>query len=311
MSTYEHTVKLRQKEDAKKSRLSPSLASNAKNKNNLRSEQQNKISTISNQVDSPPLDAKRDSPPPPPIFSVTNESGGILPALPPLPPLKHTPQRNKMSNAHGADLFDLNGAKLNDKPLNKSLNTSLNNTNTNASRMEHALPCITPKKHYLELNDMQSDSRDSSSFPTNRTDVDATDSTYQSLQTHSNERRTANITNSSIIKLPKLEDDSNRISALSSTLESKRKHRKQLVNLSSSPPSLSNRSTPEPNTVHSKVKYLNSSNLKKLDNQSSRLSEVKAAEFRTLKNYTPTSDSDDDIIIGTKQFNSNSYASNA
>ena len=300
MSTYEHTVKMRQKEDAKKSEMS--AFNNQTNKGTKNSIQLNgKLSTISSKIESPPLDIKQENLP---KLNIENESGGILPSLPPLsqlPPLKNNPRirNNTTDQVYDNKAFDLHeiNTSINDKSF-KSLNTSSNN---HILSLDHTLPCIMPNKHYLELN---SDSRDSSTFHTNRTDVDFTESTYQSMQTNtnSNEKRTSNI-----IKLPKLQDDTRAtISSLSSNLESKRRQRKQLIHLSTSPPNLSNRSTPESKHENGNVKYLNSSNLKKLDsnfaNRSSNELE-NSTDFRTLKSYTPSSDSDDDIVIGNKQFN--------
>jgi hypothetical protein len=107
--------------------------------------------------------------------------------------------------------------------------------------------------------------------------------------------------------------DDNRltISALSDTLENKRKRRKQLLNLSATPQSnMSNSSSPEPQLLKpnssTSIKYLNSSNLNKFNT----LSQAEKSNFRDLKNVTPSTtadgqDSDDDIIIGNNKTKSN------
>jgi hypothetical protein len=306
MSTYEHTVKLRQKEDEKKTQ--PNLNSNRKASiaNFAKNNQKEMISIISKaqiRPPTPPIVLKHELPPInishiDPNLGEGAESDEIKQSLPPLPPLKMTSNNNqRLKN------------KLN------SLDDSLNASNSdkkykNNHSIDHALPCIMPQKNYLDLNEiMNSESRDSSYFsgyPTNRTDV-------EQLNTDSDQNNRERKTASNIIKLPPMPTDDNRltISALSDTLENKRKRRKQLLNLSATPQSnMSNSSSPEPQLLKpnssTSIKYLNSSNLNKFNT----LSQAEKSNFRDLKNVTPSTtadgqDSDDDIIIGNNKTKSN------
>jgi hypothetical protein len=308
MSTYEHTVKLRQKEDEKKTQ--PNLNSNRKASiaNFAKNNQKEMISIISKaqtRPPTPPIVLKHELPPInishiDPNLGDGAESDDIKQSLPPLPPLKMTSNNNqRLKN------------KLN------SLDDSLNVSNSdkkykNNQSIDHALPCIMPQKNYLDLNEiMNSESRDSSYFsgyPTNRTDV-------EQLNTDSDQNNRERKTASNIIKLPPMPTDDNRLtmSALSDTVENKRKRRKQLLNLSATPQSnMSNSSSPEPqllqpiNNSSTSIKYLNSSNLNKFNT----LSQTEKSNFRDLKNVTPSTtvdgqDSDDDIIIGNKNTKTN------
>jgi hypothetical protein len=308
MSTYEHTVKLRQKEDEKKTQ--PNLNSNRKASiaNFAKNNQKEMISIISKaqtRPPTPPIVLKHELPPInishiDPNLGDGAESDDIKQSLPPLPPLKMTSNNNqRLKN------------KLN------SLDDSLNVSNSdkkykNNQSIDHALPCIMPQKNYLDLNEiMNSESRDSSYFsgyPTNRTDV-------EQLNTDSDQNNRERKTASNIIKLPPMPTDDNRLtmSALSDTLENKRKRRKQLLNLSATPQSnMSNSSSPEPqllqpiNNSSTSIKYLNSSNLNKFNT----LSQTEKSNFRDLKNVTPSTtvdgqDSDDDIIIGNNNTKTN------
>ena len=322
MSTYEHTVILRQREDEKNIQLSP----NNKTINNKKSAKEEKIPTISNKElerpRTPPIDLKYELPPLN-IGHVDPELGGgidnntstnnknikpsVLPSLPPLKPLNKQRIKNNLNKVNNSLDNELN-ASTSERPHQRTL---LRNNHS----IDHALPCIMSNKNYLELNEtMNSDSRDSSNFsgyPTNRTDIEQlnTDSNVLSNSSDSTKKTT-----SKIIKLPNLAAENNddeqgnqmTVSTLSNTIENKRKHRKLLLSLSATPQSnRSNVSSPEPQT---NVKYLNSSNLKR-----QKSSQGDQSDFRMLKNYTPSSngqDSDDDIIVGNSRNLNNSLVKN-
>ena len=328
MSTYEHTIALRQKEDEKKTQPNLNNTKTTFITNFAKNNQKEMISIISkaqNRERTPPIELKHELPPinmnhiDPELGDGVNNGAVIKPNLPPLPPLKITSNNTNNSNQRLK-------SKLNS--FDESLNSSYGEKKYKNNHSMDALPCIMPQKNYLDLNEiMNSESRDSSyfsSYPTNRTDVEQlnTDSDHTSKnnnnnKTYNKDRRTS----SNIIKLPIMQSDEHTkneesrltISALSNTLENKRKHRKQLLNLSNTPQSnLSNASSPEPYNTNMNVKYLNSSNLNKFNTL--QAGQIEKSNFRDLKNETPTTaadgqDSDDDIIIGNNDKKSNSNKS--
>ena len=314
MSTYEHTVKLRQKDDEKNIQPNSNIHKTAFTNNSMKNNQKEMISIISkaqNRSRTPPIELKYELPPIHMSHIDTELGEGIISNteikptnLPPLPPLKMTSNNLTSSNQRTRN-------KLNS--LDESLNASHSEKKYKNNHSIDSLPCIMPQKNYLDLNEiMNSESRDSSYFsgyPTNRTDLEQ--SNIESDHTNNRDRKST----SNIIKLPMMPSDDhanendNRltISALSNTLENKRKHRKQLLNLSNTPQSnMSNASSPEPHNTPN-AKYLNSSSLNKFNTL--QLIPIEKSNFRDLKNSTPTTadeqNSDDDIIIGNNEIRSN------
>ena len=304
MTTYDHTVQLKQKEDEKKNRISL---------NNLKSSsdcQKQPINAQSNNEES-------FAPPRPPSSNEDNNifNTGILPALPlpalPEPtlikPKEAYPNEEKLfrksngfkhklnfdNEAYGETNINYentynsknknndddyrNGQFLNADTLNR-LNGS---SSIRQTSRDHSIPCIMPNKNYLavdeEFNDSTTTSRNSFHMDKNH----YIDSPKQYNNKSNRDRSSEVKITSNIVKLPSLlphtDTVDERTNSLSQRLENKRQNRKKSLNL-----------TPE-STYRSNSSNQSDSNPK---TQRTNLS------FNTKTN----SDSDDDVIVGSRRF---------
>ena len=300
MTTYDHTVKLKQQEDDKKNRIS---LNNLKSSSDCQKQPINSQSNINVESVEPSNEDTN-------IFNT-----GILPVLPslPLPALpeptliktKEQMDREEKSTRNKPNGFkhklnyddeaygEANIKYENDYNYNKrenefkngqflnadSLNRLNDSNSVRQSSRDHSIPCIMPNKNYLAVENELNDSITSSRYSFQADKNDYIDS--PKLNKSNRNRNTEVKSTSNIVKLPSLLPHADSVdettNSLSHRLESKRQNRKKSVNL-----------TPE-STYRSNSSNQSDSNTK---TQRTNLS------FNTKTN----SDSDDDVIVGSRRF---------